>query len=171
MSRVALVYPYFRTRAPTELLFAPLGVAVLAMHLRGLGIDARVFDCTFSTFDQLRQALLEYQPDVVGVHSMITLSRNTFRIARLVRTDLPGCLLVAGGPLPTLYPERFNAQFDVVFRGEADLSFPLFCRDFFHPFENIIEVTLRIDASREGKSNQLKRGRLEFSIHACSKHY
>lgn len=130
MPRVALVYPYFRTRAPTELLFAPLGVALLATHLHEFGIEARVFDCTFSTFDQIRESLLDYKPDIVGVHSMVTLSRNTFRIARMVRTDLPGCLLVAGGPLPTLYPERFNARFDAVFRGEADVSFPLFCRDF-----------------------------------------
>ena len=130
MSRVALVYPYFRTRAPTELLFAPLGVAVLAMHLRELGIDARVFDCTFSTFEQVGAALLDYQPDIVGVHAMITLSRNSFRIARMVREDLPSSLLVAGGPLPTLYPERFSDGFDVVFRGEADLSFPRFCQDF-----------------------------------------
>ncbi len=51
---------------------------------------------------------------------MVTLSRNTFRIAEMVRADLPECLLVAGGPLPTLYPEHFNGPFDAVFRGEAD---------------------------------------------------
>ena len=60
---------------------------------------------------------------------MVTLSRNTFRIAEMVRTGLPGSLLVAGGPLPTLYPERFCKAFDVVFRGETDLSFPRFCKD------------------------------------------
>jgi anaerobic magnesium-protoporphyrin IX monomethyl ester cyclase len=49
----------------------------------------------------------------------------------MVRTGLPDSLLVSGGPLPTLYPERFCAAFDIVFRGEADLSFPRFCRDFF----------------------------------------
>jgi anaerobic magnesium-protoporphyrin IX monomethyl ester cyclase len=48
----------------------------------------------------------------------------------MVRTSLPSSLLVAGGPLPTLYPERYCEAFDVVFRGEADLSFPGFCRDY-----------------------------------------
>ncbi len=131
MSRVALVYPYFRTRASTELLFAPLGVAALASQLHGLGVEARLFDCTFATLEQVQEALEAYRPDIVGIYSMITLSRNTFRIAETVRAVLPESLLVAGGPLPTLYPEHFTGTFDAVFRGEADLSFPGFCRDFF----------------------------------------
>ena len=53
MSRVALVFPYFRTRAATEMLFPPLGAATLAAQLRRRGIDTRVFDGTFGTFEQL----------------------------------------------------------------------------------------------------------------------
>ncbi len=33
--------------------------------------------------------------------------------------------------MPTLYPERYTGPFDLVFRGEADLSFPNFCQDYF----------------------------------------
>jgi anaerobic magnesium-protoporphyrin IX monomethyl ester cyclase len=129
MPRVALVYPYFRTRSATELLFPPLGIASLASQLHVLGIETKIFDCTFETFEGIQEKLTSYQPDIVGIYSMVTLSRNTFRIASMVRSDLPGSLLVAGGPLPTLYPERFGAFFDVVFRGESDLSFPRFCKD------------------------------------------
>ena len=130
MPRVALVYPYFRTRAATELLFAPLGVAYLAAQLHQIGIEAKIFDCTFSTFEQIQASLVAYQADIVGIYCMITLSRNTFRIAEMLHAEQPDCLLVAGGPLPTLYPEHFNGLFDAVFRGEADLSFPRFCRDY-----------------------------------------
>ena len=49
---------------------------------------------------------------------------------RRVRRRLPDALLVAGGPLPTVFPGRFLPHVDVVFRGEADLSFPAFCRDY-----------------------------------------
>ena len=124
MSKVALVFPYFRTRVSTETLFPPLGAASLVAQLRRLGVEARVFDATFQTYTQIRKALTAYRPDLVGIYSMITLSRNTFRISDLVRQDLPQSLLVAGGPLPTLYPEHYRGRFDVVFRGEADLSFP-----------------------------------------------
>jgi len=47
MPRVALVFPHFRTRALTEMLFPPLGAAILAAQLRKIGIEVRVFDGTF----------------------------------------------------------------------------------------------------------------------------
>ncbi len=128
--QIALVYPYFRTRAPTELLFTPLGVATLAAQLQALGMNARIFDCTFSTFEQIQAALVDYDPAIIGIYCMISMRRNTFRLAEMARAALPGSLLVAGGPLPTLYPEHFSRAFDIVFRGEADLGFPTFCQEF-----------------------------------------
>ena len=127
--RVALVFPYFRTRSVTEMLFPPLGIAALAGQLRALGVEARIFDGTFSTPERVNEALASYRPDVAGIYSMISLSRNAFRIADSLRARLPRCLIVAGGPMPTLYPARYLPRFDAVFRGEADLSFPRFCRD------------------------------------------
>ena len=129
MPKVAIVFPYFRTRMPTEMLFPPLGAAFLAGQLRILHIQTRIFDCTFSSFRQLTKDLIAYQPDVVGIYSMVAQSRNTFRIAEMVRERIPHSTIIAGGPLPTLYPERYIHHFDAVFRGEADLSFPHFCRD------------------------------------------
>ncbi len=131
MLKVAIVFPYFRTRAPTEMLFPPLGAAFLTSQLRQLRIETRTFDCTFGTFRKLQRDLIAYQPEIVGIYSMVSLSRNTLRIAEMVRAHLPQSLIVAGGPLPTLYPERYSRHFDAVFRGEADLSFPFFCQDFF----------------------------------------
>ena len=129
MSGVALVYPYFRTRSANELLFPPLGAAHLASQIQALGIRSKIFDCTFSTFEEILEGLRAYQPEVVGVYSMITLSRNAMRVARAVRAGLPESTLIAGGPLPTLYPEQYSRTFDAVFRGEVDLSFPKFCKD------------------------------------------
>jgi len=131
MPRVALVFPYFRTRAATELLFPPLGAATLAAQLRRLGIDTKVFDCTFGTVEQLDAELTGYRPDIVGVYSMVSLTATTLRVAEMVKTSLPQALLVAGGPLPTVFPGRYTQHFDAVFRGEADVSFPSFCRDYF----------------------------------------
>jgi anaerobic magnesium-protoporphyrin IX monomethyl ester cyclase len=131
MPKVALIFPYFRTKSPTEMLFPPLGAASLLAQLSQRQIEARIFDCTFQTFSRVAKDLLANQPDIVGISSMILLSRNTFRFAELVREHLPEALLVVGGPMPTLYPERYSGPFDLVFRGEADLSFPDFCQDYF----------------------------------------
>lgn len=131
MPKVALVFPYFRTKASTEMLFPPLGAACLSAQLKQRHIETRIFDCTFQTFNRVAKDLLAYHPDIVGISSMILLSRNTFRFAELVRKRLPEALLVVGGPMPTLYPERYAGPFDLVFKGEADLSFPNFCQDYF----------------------------------------
>jgi anaerobic magnesium-protoporphyrin IX monomethyl ester cyclase len=113
------------------MLFPPLGVATLAAQLRRLEVQTRVFDCTFITLAQLRRELASYRPDIVGIYSMVSLTRNTLAIAEMVRTHFPDSLIVAGGPLPTVFPRRYTERFDAVFRGEADLSFPRFCLDFF----------------------------------------
>ena len=131
MSRVALVFPHTRTKSSTEMLFPPLGLAYLSAQLKLRNIETRIFDCTFQTIPQVMKELVAYQPDIVGISSMILLSRNTFRIASLVRQRLSASLLVVGGPMPTLYPEHYVSQFDLVFRGESDLSFPNFCQDYF----------------------------------------
>lgn len=130
MPGVAIVFPYFRTRSATEMLFPPLGAAVLAAQLRERTIETKVFDCTFGSFEQLRDDLSACRPRIVGISSMVSLSAATLRIAELVREILPDCLLVAGGPLPTVFPARYTRHFDAVFRGEADLSFPRFCQDY-----------------------------------------
>lgn len=124
------MFPYFRTRAATEMLFPPLGAATLAAQLRELAVETRVFDCTFGSFAQLRRELVSYGPDIVGIYSMVSLTHNSLRIAEMVRTSVPQALLVAGGPLPTVFPRRYAQHFDVVFRGEADVSFPRFCSDY-----------------------------------------
>jgi anaerobic magnesium-protoporphyrin IX monomethyl ester cyclase len=127
---VALVFPYFRTRARTEVLFPPLGPALLKAHLKRAGVEARVFDGTFSSLDALVDDLVIWHPAIVGISAIVSLTANALRLAAAVRERLPGTLLVAGGPLPTVFPDRFLPHVDAVFRGEADASFPAFCREY-----------------------------------------
>ena len=129
MNRVAIIYPYFRTRSPNEMLFPPLGAASIVSQLNKLGVESSIIDCTFMTLSQVKRVLRTYKPSIVGIYSMVSLSRNAFKIADIVRSYLPSSLLIAGGPLPTLYPEQYASRFDAVFRGESDLSFPSFCLD------------------------------------------
>jgi anaerobic magnesium-protoporphyrin IX monomethyl ester cyclase len=129
MSGVALVFPYFRTKARTEMLFPPLGPALLSAHLKRAGLEARVFDGTFSSPVALVDDVVAWRPAVVGISSMVSLTGNTLRVAAALRERLPDALLVAGGPLPTVFPGRFLPHVDLVFRGGADVRFPAVCRD------------------------------------------
>ena len=126
---VALIYPYFRTSAPVQQLFPPLGIASLASQMKVLDVDARQYDCTFRTIGDVVRDVAGQRASIVGIYVMATLSRPAFRLLERIEDALPDALTVAGGPLPTLYPERFAERFDLVFQGEADLSFPSFCKD------------------------------------------
>ncbi|MBU1170497.1 MAG: B12-binding domain-containing radical SAM protein [Proteobacteria bacterium] len=127
---VVLIYPYFYTHASKAMLFHPLGIAQLAAILRGLGLSTQVMDCTFKHRDEVISTVIAARPRIVGIYAMLSMSKNALSLAGAIREDLPGTFLACGGPLPTLKPELFSAAFDAVFCGEADVSFPHFCRDY-----------------------------------------
>ena len=127
---VALIYPYFRTFADIQQLYQPLGIACLGAEIKSLGIPVIQYDCTFEKYDDVINSVLAQNPSIVGIYTMITLSKNTFKIITNLREKLPYSLFISGGPLPTLYPDRFAKEFDIVFRGESDISFPMFCKDY-----------------------------------------
>jgi anaerobic magnesium-protoporphyrin IX monomethyl ester cyclase len=128
--RIALVYPYFRTRARNEMLLQPTGMALLSACIKRTGLQARQFDCTFENIWRAAALVSDYNPAIVGIYVMATMSSNAMRMLTLLRSMLPKTLFVCGGPLPTLYPRELAGFFDAVFCGEADLSFPRFCRDY-----------------------------------------
>ena len=128
--RVVLVYPYFRDKDPVTKLFQPLGVAYLAGQLKEQSIAVSVIDCTFETPASTIARIVSLNPAIVGLSVMVSLSRNAFAIAVQLRRALPDTLLVAGGPLPTVYPQQYLSHFDLVFRGESDFVFPQFCCDY-----------------------------------------
>ncbi len=132
--KTALVYPYFLTKAPDHILFHPLGIASLSSQLKECGADSRQFDCTFEDFDAVTGRIVSLDPAIVGIYIMATMSGNAMRMLNALKKKLPNTLFVAGGPLATLYPTRFAASFDAVFRGEADVVFPRFCLDYMRGY-------------------------------------
>lgn len=127
---IVLIYPYFYTHAPQAMLFHPLGIARLAAILRNRGMRVRVIDCTFSHHEAVISEIVDARPRIVGIYAMLSMSENAMAIGRDIRRMLPEALLVSGGPFPTLRPDQFLPVFDAVFCGEADASFPDFCRDY-----------------------------------------
>jgi anaerobic magnesium-protoporphyrin IX monomethyl ester cyclase len=128
--KVMLVYPYFYTGIKKDQLFPPLGLAMLSAMLKRGGAEVMVLDCTFLTFDEALRRAESFKPSITGVYVMTTLANNALRIIEKLKEVNPESLYAAGGPLPTLYYERFAGYFDYVFRGEAAKSFPDFCRDY-----------------------------------------
>lgn len=130
MTDVALIYPYQYRHARNTMLFHPLGIAQLSAVLRGKGFQTLVLDATFRDFDEVLSKIQHAMPKVVGIYVMLTMTENARMLAKKLRKLVPGVLLVCGGPMPTLRPDQFSTEFDLVFRGEASESFPGFCQEY-----------------------------------------
>lgn len=119
LTDVALVYPYFHPptdRSPFR--FPPLGLGYIASNLRNHGFSVELVDCTFDSEEHAIQRVRNLSPSIVGIYSMFSMNAAALRLAKLLRNNCD--LLVAGGPLPTLYPEDYLKTFDVVCIGEGE---------------------------------------------------
>ncbi len=130
MSDIVLVYPYVYKHARNSMLFHPLGIAQLSALLRQRGMDTTIIDLTFRNTDKALMEISKIKPRIVGIYVMLTMIDNALYLAKKIRAMSPETLLVCGGPMPTLRPEQFDRDFNLIFRGESILSFPLFCTDF-----------------------------------------
>jgi anaerobic magnesium-protoporphyrin IX monomethyl ester cyclase len=121
MSKVLLIYPYFRPRRDRSVFrFPPLGVSYLAASLRAEGYEVQVLDCTFMDKDRALRQALDAQAEVVGIYCMVTMLEDCQWLARQLRPHSK--LLVAGGPLATCDPRAFLPDFDLVVLGEGELT-------------------------------------------------
>jgi anaerobic magnesium-protoporphyrin IX monomethyl ester cyclase len=120
MAEVELVFP-FELGEDRPWVLPPLGLGYLAAVLEQRGIGWGITDCTFTGIEEGLRRIAARKPSVVGIYSMVTLGRNANRMARALRRKVD--FLVAGGPLPTIYPEQFLGSFDYCVKGEAEFAF------------------------------------------------
>lgn len=128
--KVLLIYSYFYTGVVKDQLFSPLGISILSGILKQHNIDVLKLDCTFLSFDEVIKKAKDYKADITGIYVMTTLAKNAVDLLKKLRIVNPDSHYVTGGPLPSLYPQKFAMEFDHVFVGEAAKSFPSFCNDY-----------------------------------------
>ena len=119
MTRILLIYPYFRPgHNRSAFRFPPLGLGYLASSLEKNGYHPQILDCTFLTQEDAFQRAIEARADIVGIYSMVTMRSASLMFARMLRDRCD--LLIAGGPLPSCDPSSFWDDFDIVVRGEGE---------------------------------------------------
>lgn len=128
--KVLLVYPYFYTGIIKDQLFPPLGIGLLSALLKQKGIEVMKLDCTFLNFEEALKRAEDFRADITGIYIMTTFAQNALKLLEELKCINSNSIYAAGGPLPTLYPDRFAEKFDYVFKGEAAKSFPDFCEDY-----------------------------------------
>ena len=118
-------------------IFHPLGISVLSSGMKDKGLEVVKLDCTFLTIEEALKVAREFGADIIGIYIMTTMSQNALKLLETLRLISPQSLFITGGPLPSLYPEKFAQKFDLVFRGEGALSVPQFCFDYLEFAEKI----------------------------------
>jgi radical SAM superfamily enzyme YgiQ (UPF0313 family) len=76
-------------------------------------------------WDEVRQLVKNYRPDLVGISSMTHQIASALRVAEICKAWNHDCRVVLGGPHPTVSPEQTLAHpaVDMVIRGEGETVF------------------------------------------------
>jgi radical SAM superfamily enzyme YgiQ (UPF0313 family) len=122
---ILLTHGYFLYEDPKELQimkpYPPLGILYICSHLRKKGVQAEVFDSTFSSRQQLWDVLRQSSPSVLGVYANLMTRSNVVEI--LAAAKELGWQTVVGGPEPGAYVDEYLAAgADVVVIGEGELT-------------------------------------------------
>jgi anaerobic magnesium-protoporphyrin IX monomethyl ester cyclase len=142
---VVLVYPYFKPKFDRSTFrLPPLGLGYLASYLKNKGFSVDIVDCTFMTWERAVEKVVTLQPSIVGVYSMFSMAEPARSFAKALRGKCK--MLVAGGPLPTVNPEFFLNDFDIVVKGEGEQTFLELIKQFFRKgdFSKIPGLIFRI---------------------------
>ncbi len=102
----------------------PLGINYVAASIKKTHPDISCEVVDLNKDEDLERVLANLRPHIIGVTVTMPLTNEAFMIARICRSALPNSLLVAGGPQPTIQPEIFLEEFDLVVRGEGETIFP-----------------------------------------------
>lgn len=110
----------------------PLSFGYLKSNLDQHRHEIKIIDCSLRNIDAdspvLRQEIIDFNPDVAGVSCWSTTYNEAIKILEIVKSVREDIITVIGGVHSTTYPDRTmeHKAVDFLFRGEAELSFPVF---------------------------------------------
>lgn len=110
----------------------PLGILYLAGYLREKmpEVELDVIDGLGLGYEKTLERIKTFIPDVVGLSFYTPVALSAYKLANEIKSELPGTLVVAGGPHATALPDevlgRSNA--DVIVAGEGEVTFFEFVR-------------------------------------------
>lgn len=120
-----LVFPYLLSDDPTQKHkrspFPPLGLMYVAASLRQAGYNVQILDCTFmQSIEQAEEIVRKTEARYIGIHSMITLTRNAVALAEAAKSA--GKTVIYGGPDPSTAPDKYLKKGfgDYVVMGEGE---------------------------------------------------
>ena len=106
--------------------YPPLGLLYVSAFLKENEFDTKVFDATFSSFEDQRKSILEDRPDVIAIYCNMITKLNVIRLVKWIRSvkELNHSKIVFGGPDLRNNIENylsFGADFLVIGEGEQTM--------------------------------------------------
>ncbi len=121
--KVALLSPpVFRQKTFSP----PLGLAYLTAFLRKRNHEVSVLDGFNLHYERIVTWAKARDPEVIGITSNTQTRHEAFRLAKLLKMEMPEVSIVAGGPHVSALPRQVlenYPQIDFVVRGEGELTF------------------------------------------------
>ncbi|MCL2050370.1 MAG: B12-binding domain-containing radical SAM protein [Lachnospiraceae bacterium] len=123
--RVLLLAPYPDMKNIAATQYPPLGLLYIAGAIKDIVDDLKVLDANILklSIDETVKKIRSFSPDVIGISINIVTARVAKKIAIELSKIMPKLKLVAGGPLPTLFPNDWLELFNAVIAGEGELPF------------------------------------------------
>ena len=162
--KVQLIVPpggYFAERWSKGSTMPPLGLLFIGAVLEKEGIDVRIVpaDMKNMSWGDIKQDILDYEPDIIGVTSTTENRFQSFKLIKLAKKTFPQAMVIMGGPHASMAAEDCLAhipELDLVVRGEGEETMIELCRwhqegKDLETLGSISGISFRIDG--EVKSN------------------
>jgi len=119
--RVLLIYPHLHKKEFFYARVPPLGLEYLAAYIRDFA-EVRILDYRFEK--EIDRAVRELEPTHIGIGVLnLVRAHDAYKVASLCR-EACDAMIVGGGLHATLCPEEvLDRGFDVVVRGEGEVTF------------------------------------------------
>ena len=126
---ITLIWP----SNPGLVMAMPISLAYLTGNLDKKKYKVDVIDCVLNKIDhdQIVRRITRFKSQVVGISSWSINFNESLEIARVIKAKYPHLPVIMGGPHATCYPDSVmkHKEIDFMFRGEAELIFPLFLEE------------------------------------------
>lgn len=119
--RVLLVNPNDATQMGYS--SPPVGLAYLAGTLLSNGFDVKISDGFIVNEDGIKQAIVEYRPEIVGITCYTPGRMNALRIAEYAKNINKNTSVIMGGPHPTIMWKQILENYpyvDICVLGEGE---------------------------------------------------
>lgn len=132
MTDIFLAHGYFLTEdvKEQEIMrpYPPLGLLYISGHLKRAGFSTYLFDSTFREIDGLKQELLERKPKILALYTNLMTKLNVLKIIEFMRSEIPECHIVVGGPDVTYNIENYlDNGVDYLVLGEGEITCEELC--------------------------------------------